>query len=72
MADARLFWLATGLAVGVFALLTLAGFGFVGLFLAAVIWLAGRSATKRESRTEAEASLRRACDRLPFCDCMPE
>lgn len=69
MSDAWLLWLAIGIAAGLFILLAAAGMALVGAFLAAVIWLAGRSATKPESRAEVDESMRRVCDRLPFCDC---
>jgi hypothetical protein len=69
MADAWLLSLATGAAVGVFILLTLAGMGLVvGLFLAAVIWLAARSATTPEGRSTSGRVAAFPCDRLPFCD----
>jgi hypothetical protein len=38
--------LAIGIATGLFILLAAAGMALVGAFLAAVTWLAGRSATK--------------------------
>jgi hypothetical protein len=72
VSDAWLLWLAIGMAAGLlFILLAAAGMALVGAFLAAVIWLAGRSATKPESRAEVDESMRRVCDRLPFCDCSP-
>jgi len=69
MADGWLIWLGacTGLALAV--LCTLAGYPLVGIFLGAVITLAARSATRPAARAETDETLRRACDRLPFCDC---
>jgi len=69
MANAWLAW--AGLFVGLaFAVLcALAGFVLVGIFLGAAIALAARSATAPAARADADESLRRACHRLPFCDC---
>lgn len=69
MADGWLIWLGafTGLALAV--LCALAGYPLVGIFLGAVVTLAARSATGPAARAETDATLRRVCDRLPFCDC---
>jgi len=69
VSDAWLLWLAIGIAAGLFILLAAAGLALMGAFLATVTWLAGRSATKPESRAEVDESMRRVCDRLPFCNC---
>ena len=69
MAGRWLLYVGFALAVGMGALLTLAGVALVGLFLATVIWLAVRAAVDPVERALAERELRRQCDRLPFCDC---
>lgn len=71
MADAWLLWAGGVLALVFLVLLTLAGIPPVGVFLAAVVWLAARRAVKPEVCVEVDDSLRGACDRLPFCDCSP-
>ena len=63
------FWLAAVVATGFAVLLTLAGVPLVGLFLAAVILWAGRAAESPAARKETDGTVRRACNRLPFCDC---
>ena len=70
MAGRWLLYVGCALAVGMAALLTLAGVTLVGLFLATVILgLEARSAVDPVERALAERELRRQCDRLPFCDC---
>jgi hypothetical protein len=58
---------ATALLLG--ALLAAAGAPLVGLFLAAVVFLAARSAVDPRERVAQAEALRERCNRLPFCDC---
>jgi hypothetical protein len=69
VADAWVIWLGGGVATAFLVLLVLAGLPLMGLFLAAVVFLAARAAATPSARQEVDASLRRTCDRLPFCDC---
>ena len=69
MAGRWLLYVGSGFAIAMALLLALAGVPLVGVFLAAVIWLAARSAVAPAERAEAVHELRRECDRLPFCDC---
>jgi hypothetical protein len=69
LADAWLVWLAGVVALAFVILLTIAGYAAVGLFLGVVIWLAARSAATPDARSSVDGSLRRTCDRVPFCDC---
>jgi hypothetical protein len=65
-------WLySAGGAVGVaLALLIIsAGLPLVGLFLGVIVWLSARAAVAPEERRRMDNHLRRACNRLPFCDC---
>ena len=71
MGNSWLLWCAGVLAVAFAVLLALAGVALVGVFLAAVIWLAARRAVTPNARAEVDEALRRACDRLPVCDCHP-
>jgi hypothetical protein len=71
MADGWLLWCGGALAGVFLVLLTLAGMPLVGVFLGAVVWFSARRAVKPDSRVEVDDALRRACDRLPFCDCAP-
>jgi hypothetical protein len=71
VADGWLLW-AAGLLAGIFVVvLALAGLGLVGVFLAAAVWLAARAAVAPAARAEVDEALRRACARLPVCDCHP-
>jgi hypothetical protein len=69
MADAWVFWLAVALGAGFAFVLALAGIPLMGLFLAGIIVWAGRAAESQIAREKTDAALKRACNRLPFCDC---
>ena len=72
MGDAWLVWLGGVIAVAFLALLALAGYGFVGVFLAVGIWLAARHAAAPFAREQVDRTLRHACNRVPYCDCGPD
>jgi hypothetical protein len=63
--ESWLLWCGGLLAVTFAVLLALAGVALVGIFLAAVVWLAARRAVTAEARAEVDEALRRTCDRLP-------
>jgi hypothetical protein len=67
-----LFWLGFVVAVALAGVCALAGAPLVGVFLGAVVWLAARAAVAPEARAEVDDGLKRACDRLPFCNCGSE
>jgi hypothetical protein len=71
MADGWLIWLGAFVGLALAVLCALAGYPFIGLFPGAVIMLAARGATAPAARAETDATLRRACNRLPFCECGP-
>jgi hypothetical protein len=71
VADAWLFWVAVAVAAVFVVTLGLAGKLLVGLFLGAVVVAAGRAALAPHERARCDAALRRACNRLPACDCGP-
>jgi len=64
-----LFWLVVAFALGLLALLALAGYALVGLFMAAVTVWAARAAESPIARRQTDATLKRACNGLPFCSC---
>jgi hypothetical protein len=66
-----LYWVGAAFAGLLAALCAFAGFPVVGIFLGFVTWMSARAAVAPEPRAEADNTLRRACDRLPFCDCSP-
>jgi hypothetical protein len=67
-----LFWLGFVVAVALAGVCAVAGAPLVGVFLGAVVWLAARAAVAPEARAEVDDGLKRACDRLPFCNCGSE
>jgi hypothetical protein len=71
VAGSWLLWLGSVVAIAFVALFALAGMPFVGLFLAAVVWLSARSAVAPDARAKVDDAARSACDRLPRCDCGP-
>jgi hypothetical protein len=71
VADAWLFWLALSVAIVFLVLFAVAGYAVMGLVLLGAIVLSGRAALAPSAREDTDDALRRACDRLPFCDCAP-
>ena len=69
MADAWLIWIGVATGFLLALLCALGGFPLAGVFLGTAIVLAARAAAAPAARAEADGRLRRACDRLPFCDC---
>jgi len=69
MADGWLIWLGAFIGLALAVLCALGGFPLGGIFLGAVITLAARSATAPAARAETDETLRRVCNRFPFCDC---
>lgn len=69
MADAWLIWLGVMTGFLLALLCALGGFALAGVFLGTAIVLAARAGAAPAARAEAEGTLRRVCDRLPFCDC---
>jgi uncharacterized RDD family membrane protein YckC len=72
VADAWLVWLGAILGLAFLVLLSLAGYAFVGAFLALGVWLASRHASTPAARQQVDRILKHACNRLPVCDCGPE
>jgi hypothetical protein len=72
MADSWLVWLGLFVGFVLAVLCALAGFLLVGVFLGAGVALAARTAAAPAARAEVDEPLRRACNRLPFCDCRPQ
>ena len=69
MPEAWLFWVATGFAAALLILFSLAGFAFMGVFLAGLIVFLVFKALAPHERDVIDGQLRDACSRLPFCDC---
>jgi hypothetical protein len=71
VADSWAFWFGGSVGLTLAVLCALAGYAFIGLFLGSVITLAARAALAPAARTATDDTLKRACDRLPFCECGP-
>jgi hypothetical protein len=69
MAGSWLYRAGAVVGVALALLLISAGLPLAGLFLGGVVWLSARAAVAPEERRRMDNGLRRACDRLPFCDC---
>jgi hypothetical protein len=69
VADAWLFWLALCVAIVFLVLFGLAGYAAMGVVLSVAVVLSARAALAPRAREDTDEALRRACDRLPFCDC---